>query len=150
MAERLFGQLRRLGVAAPSVNAPTLPRNRRRACRLSRHNSGRCAAQFQRWFDLTGLQRHLRVLGVFARLHLRDHKSSYLADLPLVTEYVREALASTTNAHSSVAEFRDWFESDLMPVIREQPWYKAFIQKAGLYEGDDSRRGGGSANAAAD
>ena len=83
------------------------------------------AAQFQRWFDLTGLQRHLRVLGVFARLHLRDHKSSYLADLPLVTEYVREALALTANAHSSVAEFRDWFESDLMPVIREQPWYKA-------------------------
>ena len=83
------------------------------------------AAQFQRWFDLTGLQRHLRVLGVFARLHLRDQKSSYLADLPLVTEYVREALALTAHTHSSVAEFRDWFESDLMTVIREQRWYNA-------------------------
>ena len=83
------------------------------------------AVQFQRWFDLTGLQRHLKVLGVFARLHLRDDKSSYLAHLSLVVEYVREALALTADAHSSVAEFRDWFESDLMTVIRSQPWYEA-------------------------
>ncbi len=120
-----LAQLRRLGVAASSVNAPTLSAEQAsRLQTLSTQLGGVSAAQFQRWFDLTGLQRHLRVLGVFARLHLRDHKSSYLADLPLVTEYVREALALTANAHSSVAEFRDWFESDLMPVIREQPWYK--------------------------
>ena len=121
-----LAQLRRLGVAAPSVNAPTLPAEQASCLQALATQLGEVSvAQFQRWFDLTGLQRHLRVLGVFARLHLRDHKSSYLADLPLVTEYVREALASTTNAHGSVAEFRDWFESDLMPVIREQPWYKA-------------------------
>ena len=119
-------QLRRLGVAAPSVNAPKLSAEEAsRLHALATQLGAVSAAQFQRWFDLTGLQRHLRVLGVFARLHLRDHKSSYLADLPLVTEYVREALALTTNAHSSVAEFREWFESDLMPVIRDQPWYKA-------------------------
>ncbi len=52
------------------------------------------AEQFHQWFDLTGLQRHLRVLGVFARLHIRDQKSEYLEDLPLVIEYVREALLS--------------------------------------------------------
>ena len=121
-----LAQLQRLGVAAPSVNAPTLSAEQASRLQALATQLGEVsAAQFQRWFDLTGLQRHLRVLGVFARLHLRDHKSSYLADLPLVTEYVREALALTTNAHSSVAEFRDWFESDLMPVIREQPWYKA-------------------------
>ena len=121
-----LAQLRRLRVAAPSVNAPTLSAEQASRLQALATQLGEVsAAQFQRWFDLTGLQRHLRVLGVFARLHLRDHKSSYLADLPLVTEYVREALALTTNAHSSVAEFRDWFESDLMPVIREQPWYKA-------------------------
>jgi aminoglycoside/choline kinase family phosphotransferase len=119
-------QLKSLRVAAPSVNAPApsaeqASRQQVLATQLEKVS----AAQFQRWFDLTGLQRHLRVLGVFARLHLRDHKSSYLADLPLVTEYVREALTLTADAHGSVAEFRDWFESDLMPVIREQPWYKA-------------------------
>jgi aminoglycoside/choline kinase family phosphotransferase len=119
-------QLRSVGVAAPSVGAPVataeqLSRLHALAAQLDEVG----AAQFQRWFDLTGLQRHLKVLGVFARLHLRDHKSCYLTDLPLVTEYVREALALTADAQSSVAEFRDWFESDLMTVIRAQPWYKA-------------------------
>ena len=119
-------QLKSVGIAAPSVNASTSSAERAsRLQALSTQLEKVSAAQFQRWFDLTGLQRHLRVLGVFARLHLRDHKSSYLADLPLVTEYVREALALTADSNSSVAEFRDWFESELMAVIRKQPWYKA-------------------------
>ncbi len=119
-------QLRRVGLAAPSEDAATPSMEQAlRLQALATQLEKVSAAQFQRWFDLTGLQRHLRVLGVFARLHLRDHKSSYLADLPLVTEYVREALALTAHTQSSVAEFRDWFESELMSVIREQPWYKA-------------------------
>jgi len=124
----LDGYLKKLrsprGITSP-VNTPALSAaqaSRRQT--LAKQLENVKAAQFQRWFDLTGLQRHLRVLGVFARLHLRDHKSSYLADLPLVTEYVREALALTADSHSSVAEFRDWFESELMAVIRKQPWYK--------------------------
>jgi hypothetical protein len=40
-----------------------------------------------------GLQRHLKVLGIFARLYHRDGKDRYLADLPLVLRYVRDALA---------------------------------------------------------
>ena len=119
-------QLRSAGVAAPSVDVPApsaeqASRLQALATRLKEVSP----AQFQRWFDLTGLQRHLRVLGVFSRLHLRDQKSTYLADLPLVAEYVREALALTAGSHSSVAEFRDWFESDLMSVISDQPWYEA-------------------------
>lgn len=47
--------------------------------------------QFQRWYHLTGLQRHLKVLGIFARLSHRDGKHHYLADLPRVLEYVIEA-----------------------------------------------------------
>ena len=46
------------------------------------------AARLRRWFDLTGLQRHLKVLGIFCRLHYRDGKMQYLADLPLVWRYV--------------------------------------------------------------
>lgn len=46
------------------------------------------AMQFRRWFDLIGLQRHLKVLGIFCRLCYRDGKPAYLADLPLVLEYV--------------------------------------------------------------
>ena len=43
----------------------------------------------QRWFDLMGLQRHIKVLGIFCRLWYRDGKSGYLADLPLVWHYTQ-------------------------------------------------------------
>ena len=46
------------------------------------------AARFQRWFDLIGLQRHLKVLGIFCRLWYRDGKRGYLDDLPRVLGYV--------------------------------------------------------------
>jgi aminoglycoside/choline kinase family phosphotransferase len=46
--------------------------------------------EFLRWFDLIGVQRHLKVLGIFARLWYRDGKSGYLRDLPLTLEYVRD------------------------------------------------------------
>lgn len=50
-------------------------------------------ADFYRDFEWMGLQRHLKVLGIFARLNYRDGKDRYLADMPLVLDYVRKALA---------------------------------------------------------
>ena len=47
------------------------------------------APTFRRGFDLMGLQRHLKVLGIFCRLWYRDGKAGYLKDLPLVWEYTR-------------------------------------------------------------
>lgn len=44
-----------------------------------------------RWFDLMGVQRHLKVLGIFSRLNYRDGKSQYLNDLPLTLKYVIDA-----------------------------------------------------------
>ena len=49
--------------------------------------------EFMRWFDLMGLQRHIKVLGIFARLYYRDGKPGYLEDLPRVLAYTREAAA---------------------------------------------------------
>jgi hypothetical protein len=57
--------------------------------------------EFIRWFDLMGLQRHIKVLGIFARLFYRDGKSGYLKDLPRVLAYTREAAA----LHPETAEF---------------------------------------------
>lgn len=37
-----------------------------------------------------GLQRHLKILGIFARLAHRDGKNAYLQDMPLVMTYVRK------------------------------------------------------------
>ena len=47
-------------------------------------------ATFRRGFDLMGLQRHIKVLGIFCRLWYRDGKAAYLNDLPLVWKYTRE------------------------------------------------------------
>jgi aminoglycoside/choline kinase family phosphotransferase len=64
--------------------------------RLMMHKRGSLSAgtndaQMLRWFDVIGIQRHLKVLGIFARLWYRDGKSGYLDDLPLTLRYVVEA-----------------------------------------------------------
>lgn len=46
------------------------------------------AGQFLRWFDLMGVQRHLKAIGIFARLNLRDGKPGYLRDIPRTLNYV--------------------------------------------------------------
>ncbi|MCB1631263.1 MAG: phosphotransferase [Pseudomonadales bacterium] len=74
---------------------------------------------FMRWFDWMGLQRHIKVLGIFARLWLRDAKRGYLRDLPLVMRYTLEVAL----AHPETAEFGRWFASRVLPVARMQPWY---------------------------
>ncbi|WMJ07281.1 aminoglycoside phosphotransferase family protein [Nitrosomonas sp. sh817] len=48
-------------------------------------------AAFYRDFEWMGVQRHLKVLGIFARLNYRDGKAMYLNDMPLVMEYLRKA-----------------------------------------------------------
>ncbi len=45
---------------------------------------------FIRWFDFTGLQRHIKILGIFARLSIRDGKEGYLKDIPLTLKYIIE------------------------------------------------------------
>ena len=45
---------------------------------------------FYRDFEYMGLQRHLKILGLFARLYHRDGKEAYLKDIPLVMEYTRK------------------------------------------------------------
>ncbi|WP_434657632.1 aminoglycoside phosphotransferase family protein [Sulfurimonas sp. NW9] len=46
--------------------------------------------EFLKWFDFMGLQRHIKVLGIFSRLHLRDGKEGYVKDIPLTLRYVIE------------------------------------------------------------
>lgn len=75
---------------------------------------------FLKWFDLMGLQRHIKVLGIFSRLALRDGKVSYLQDLPLVINYVLDA----SQRYSETQAFASWFELTIMPVLSLQKWYK--------------------------
>lgn len=49
--------------------------------------------QWQRWFDLTGIQRHVKASGIFARLYHRDQKCGYLQDIPLTLSYIVDICA---------------------------------------------------------
>ena len=86
------------------------------------HWVGDDESQFVRWFDWMGLQRHIKVLGTFARLHLRDGKPSYLDDLPLVIAYVEEVLEKYAPQQPVFAEFKDWFENTISPRVAQQSW----------------------------
>lgn len=46
--------------------------------------------QFCRYFELMGVQRHLKAAGIFARLNHRDGKRSYIADIPRTLSYIVE------------------------------------------------------------
>ncbi len=46
------------------------------------------SVQFMKWFDLMGMQRHLKAIGIFARLNHRDGKPGYLKDIPRTLNYV--------------------------------------------------------------
>lgn len=48
------------------------------------------AAQFLRWFNLMGIQRHLKAVGIFSRLKIRDGKSGYLGDIPRTLGYIEQ------------------------------------------------------------
>ena len=50
-------------------------------------------ADFYRDFEWMGVQRHIKILGIFARLFHRDGKDGYLKDMPLVMDYLRRACA---------------------------------------------------------
>ena len=77
--------------------------------------AGQSPQQFLRWCDLIGLQRHIKVLGIFARLFWRDGKSGYLADLPRTLGYVR----ATAAAYPELARFSRFVEQHLAPALAD-------------------------------
>lgn len=69
--------------------------------------------QFNRWFDLMGMQRHLKAIGIFSRLHLRDGKSAYLKDIPRTLDYV----VRQTEAYSEFTRFNEFLLQNVLPII---------------------------------
>lgn len=70
-------------------------------------------ALFLRWFDLMGVQRHLKAIGIFARLKLRDGKTGYIKDIPRTLDYVLQA----ARRHNSLAPFLAFLESRVLPAM---------------------------------
>ena len=69
--------------------------------------------QFQQWFDWMGLQRHIKVCGIFCRLYHRDGKSGYLTDLPRVFDYVLEV----TSRYPELQELDLWLNTKVKPAL---------------------------------
>ncbi len=63
-------------------------------------------ATFMKWFDFMGLQRHIKILGIFTRLALRDGKTGYLNDIPLTLKYVLES----AKKYEEMQAFAKWLE----------------------------------------
>ena len=49
-------------------------------------------SDFRYWFDMTGLQRHIKAIGIFSRLNYRDNKDNYLQDIPRTYSYIEKTL----------------------------------------------------------
>ena len=72
-------------------------------------------SEFYREMEWMGLQRHLKVLGIFARINYRDGKPKYLADTPRFVQYVRH-VASRYNAFAPLLHLFDQIEGNQTKV----------------------------------
>jgi aminoglycoside/choline kinase family phosphotransferase len=78
-----------------------------------RGSIARNSKEFLRGFDMIGVQRHIKVLGIFARLWYRDGKAGYLNDLPLTLEYVRD----TCKRYEELADLSGLLERRFVPEL---------------------------------
>ena len=69
--------------------------------------------RFLRWFDLMGVQRHLKASGIFARLNQRDGKPGYLQDIPRTLGYI-EGLA---DSYAELKGLKDLLQARVMPAL---------------------------------
>jgi hypothetical protein len=70
-------------------------------------------AGFLEWFDLMGVQRHLKAAGIFARLNHRDGKPGYLADIPRTLGYIVEV----GKRRAEIAPLAEFIESKVLPNL---------------------------------
>ncbi|MDX1499170.1 MAG: phosphotransferase [Woeseiaceae bacterium] len=95
------------------------------ADRANRFLAGRAAGsgsvldevQFWRWFDLTGVQRHLKAAGIFARLNHRDGKPAYLRDIPRTLGYVLQVAPR----YPELDWLARWIEERVLPGLGTAP-----------------------------
>jgi N-acetylmuramate 1-kinase len=95
----LVSLLRDCYVAWPVERVRTWALQFRSAARREGVEVGGNESEFLRWFDLMGVQRHLKAIGIFARLWHRDGKPGYLNDIPRTLSYVRTVSGNYRELH---------------------------------------------------
>ncbi|WP_299084512.1 phosphotransferase [uncultured Paraglaciecola sp.] len=73
-------------------------------------------AEFKKWFDCVGIQRHTKIAGIFARLYLRDDKSSYLFDIPHTLNY----LIAETVQYPEYGDFSYFVQERVLPSVLQK------------------------------
>lgn len=71
---------------------------------------------FKRWFDWMGLQRHLKAVGIFSRLQIRDDKPGYLADIPRTMGYI----SAVCSMYPELRLFNDFLRQQVLPIYQSQ------------------------------
>ncbi|TGN38991.1 aminoglycoside phosphotransferase family protein [Marinobacter confluentis] len=68
---------------------------------------------FHQWFELMGMQRHLKAAGIFARLDIRDGKPGYLGDIPRTVCY----LVRASGRQPALRHCHEWLTDRVLPAI---------------------------------
>ncbi|MFT6914374.1 MAG: aminoglycoside/choline kinase family phosphotransferase [Motiliproteus sp.] len=71
--------------------------------------------RFMGWFGRMGMQRHLKAIGIFARLNIRDAKPAYLQDIPRTLNYLRQA----ARQYPECQAFDSWLSERVVPAMAE-------------------------------
>ncbi len=112
----LVSLLRDSYIAWPQSRVAAWALDYRRRAAAAGLDTGRDDAEFLRWFDLVGVQRHLKVGGIFARLWHRDGKAGYLADIPRTLQYAVGSCAR----HADFAALGEFIERRVLPAVIAQ------------------------------
>jgi aminoglycoside/choline kinase family phosphotransferase len=110
----LVSLLRDCYVAWPQERVLAWAREFRRLAASAGLETGADEAGFLRWFDLMGVQRHLKAAGIFARLWHRDGKPGYLPDVPRTLGYIVEACAR----HDDLAALGALVRERVLPAMQ--------------------------------
>ncbi|WP_404341066.1 aminoglycoside phosphotransferase family protein [Pseudoalteromonas mariniglutinosa] len=73
-------------------------------------------SEFKQWFDLTGVQRHLKAAGIFCRLKLRDGKSGYLTNILPTLHYI----CDVSKEYPALIELSHWIEDHIIPLTEQR------------------------------
>ena len=76
-------------------------------------------ALLHRWFDWMGLQRHLKVAGIFVRQWLENDNDFYLQDIPRVFSYI----LYVCSRYSELSAFHTWLKKSILPGLELQSWW---------------------------
>ncbi|MEZ5490507.1 MAG: phosphotransferase [Gammaproteobacteria bacterium] len=112
----LVSLLRDCYISWPLAQVQELARYYRQQAEDRQVIAGLDEAEFFRQFDLMGLQRNLKVMGIFARLCIRDNKPQFLADIPQTMRYFMEVAVN----YAELGELVDWFRQRILPLAKER------------------------------